>query len=305
MKHSETLTIEIAGGLGNQLFMLSAGIYLKEKYHREIRFDIGDLIRIAALHPGHNVWTLGLISNFQIEVGIQDNGKNRVRKLFCDYKNKLIVRTLGFVPWGSVFRIPEIGYFDFDQLPPQIKRISGYFQTWKYFSEIEAKPNPRDFDLGNHSEWYLTQLERLQKQPVAALHIRRGDYTLAINRTNGILSWDYYNSVISKIPQELEIWIFTDSPTTIIDELSLSPVIGRSIFVLQPPQDSDPSESMLLMSMASHIGISNSTFSWWAAALADTDTHIYAPSKWFENRDDPAELLPENWIRVESEWVSQ
>jgi hypothetical protein len=99
-----------------------------------------------------------------------------------------------------------------------------------------------------------------------------------------------------------EIWIFTDSPQTVRDEFKN---FGIKTRVIEPPLGSDPIESMVLMSNASKIAISNSTFSWWAAKLAPPTTSVYAPSKWFEHRTDPRDLIPTSWKRVDSNWVTQ
>jgi hypothetical protein len=59
------------------------------------------------------------------------------------------------------------------------------------------------------------------------------------------------------------------------------------------------------MSSSKHIAISNSTFSWWSAKLAGADTSIFAPSKWYELRDDPIDLIPDSWNRATSDWMEQ
>jgi hypothetical protein len=148
----------------------------------------------------------------------------------------------------------------------------------------------------------LEQKKLLDGKGFAALHIRRGDYTLPENRRSGILSAKYFQKVVEQIPEEIDILVFTDSPDEITAELS---EFERSFKVINPPPESDPVESLLLMAQASHIAISNSTYSWWAATLASEDTVIFAPTKWFELRDDPVDLLPDHWIKVQSEWVKQ
>jgi hypothetical protein len=100
----------------------------------------------------------------------------------------------------------------------------------------------------------------------------------------------------------MDILVFTDSPEAIGFELN---ELGRQFRVIAPPEESDPVESLLLMKLAAHIAISNSTYSWWAATIAEPETALYAPTKWFELRDDPIELLPDHWIRVKSDWKKQ
>ena len=305
MKSQKTLSIEIDGGLGNQLFMLSAGIFLSEKYKRKICFDISNLARIARLHPGHNILTLGLLGEFQVKDTSESFGKNRIRHLYLKFRNYLSTRILSRLPRSTTLQVSEIGFYDFDLLPPYSRKIVGYFQTWKYYSEIEGKLNLGRLIHREHSEWYRTQKKVLEQGTVAAFHMRRGDYSLSINRSNGILSLEYFESIMNLIPYNVDFWIFTDEPTSVRGELFKLRSNHRKIYVLEPPVDSDPIESMLLMSHASYIAISNSTFSWWSAALANNETQIFAPSKWFEGRRDPLELIPENWIKIESKWVSQ
>jgi hypothetical protein len=144
--------------------------------------------------------------------------------------------------------------------------------------------------------------KQLKSKVVAAFHIRRGDYTLAINRSTGILSLEYFEGIARLLPNDLEIWIFTDSPELIIDKVKIFP---QKTVIIDPPADSDPLESLLLLSKASYIAISNSTFSWWAAALAGEKAQIFAPAKWFEHRNDPLDLMPNHWAKIESKWASQ
>ena len=79
----------------------------------------------------------------------------------------------------------------------------------------------------------------------------------------------------------------------------------RKFRIVEPPANSDPVESLMLMSKAAHIAISNSTFSWWAATFSGDDSTVYAPTKWFEQREDPKDLYPDNWVKIQSEWEPQ
>ncbi len=291
----------VAGGLGNQMFMLYAGLYFQEKFNREVSFDVSDLNRISLLHPGANIHTLGLLNNDRIS--IKYKGRNPGNKKELSFK--LFAKAAGisnrFFQRRSR-RIQEVGYFDFNLIPPKIKRIEGYFQTWRYFSSLEVKPILQVESLLETTSWYNKESLLLDEKQFAAFHIRRGDYELAANRNNGILSISYFESISKQLPSDIEIIVFTDSPEVVSSELRQ---LGRRFRVMTPPKDSDPVESLLLMMRASHIAISNSTFSWWAATLAETNATVYAPTKWFELRDDPVDLIPDNWIKVKSDWKKQ
>jgi hypothetical protein len=300
-KRENTIEFVIAGGLGNQLFMLCAGLYYSEKFGRKITFDVSDLERIAILHPGLNVCELGLISENQI------SRRQSVARI-------PIVPTLLSRPFAKITRITsrffskasylveEIGFTDLDYLPPATKRVEGYFQSWRYFSELKQKPTLSVSSVVEPTAWFVEELKLVQEREFAAFHIRRGDYTQSTNRNSGILSVEYFQKVYKLLPAGIELLIFTDSPNKVSAELSK---MEKKFRIVNPPINSDPVESLILMAQASHIAISNSTYSWWAATLASEETVIFAPTKWFELRDDPVDLIPNDWIKVHSEWVKQ
>lgn len=291
---------ELSGGLGNQLFMLYAGLYFQEKFQKKVFFDITELKSLESLHPGMNVIDLGLLSHKMIyrkpKVFRNFPARDALNRIWAKLKH-----IFGYIN-PRVYKISEVGFFDFSNLPRRAVKIVGYFQSWKYYSYLNNKPNLKPDSIADPSDWYQEQKILLEEKKFAAFHVRRGDYKLSKNQKNGLLSTSYYSKVAREIPKEMEILVFTDSESEVYDELSFD---GRGFKMITPPEDSDPAESLLLMSLASHIAIANSTYSWWAAMISQTDTVVYAPTKWFEFGDDPVDLLPDPWIRVPSEWMNQ
>jgi len=296
MQKNESLTVEIAGGLGNQLFMFYAGLYFQEKYQRKVIFDTSDLLRIQGLHPGANIQTLGLlddyltisrpnVSNFKVDGVI-----SRLRR-FANRNSD-----------GGTFSSEEIGFINPNSIPLEVKRIRGYFQSWVYFDSLTEKPILSLKNLSSPSKWLLEKTERTKKENVLSLHVRRGDYALPANRKNGILSISYYKEALINAGNYDSIWIFTDSPKEVeYDFLQL----GYPFETIIPPSNSDPVESLLLMAATKKIVLSNSTFSWWSAKIAGEGAVVYAPLKWYELREDPSKLIPDNWKRIPSEWEVQ
>jgi hypothetical protein len=301
MKLKKPVEFIIAGGLGNQMFMLCAGLYFAEKYNREVKFDISDLQRISLLHPGLNVYSLGLLKEDQISKKSRHAKNLQIEGFWARYVAKTR-RMLNQSYQRRNIKIQEIGFFDLNQIPPKSMRVEGYFQSWRYFASLEGKPRLTTESILKPTSWYMKESHLLQEKKFAAIHIRRGDYALSANRSNGILSISYFKSVAELLPTEMDILVFTDSPEAISVELK---DLERQFRVITPPEESDPVESLLLMKLAAHIAISNSTFSWWAAMIAEPGTTVYAPTKWFELREDPVELLPDHWIRVNSDWKRQ
>ncbi len=296
MRDNNSFTMEIAGGLGNQLFMFYAGLYFQEHFKREVVFDVSDLARIQKLHPGANIHTLGLLDGYQTtSSSIQVN--NRIAEKFTK-----LIRFASKMTEKSLFTADELGFVGPEEIPSNFKAIRGYFQSWFYFNSLNEKPVLSINQFTNPSYWFAEKFDRSKNKNILSLHVRRGDYTLPANRPNGILSKDYYQEAVQCSSNIDSIWIFTDSPREVEEEfLQLS----FPFEIIVPPSNSDPVESLLLMASTKKIVISNSTFSWWSAMFAGVGSEIYAPSKWYELREDPNRLIPESWNKIASKWVNQ
>jgi hypothetical protein len=140
--------------------------------------------------------------------------------------------------------------------------------------------------------------------------VRRGDYLLEKNDFIGALSVNYYLKALRLVDRKLEhritgrpIWIVSDDPSVVREEFAGTSEFESAQYI-EAPKNSDPAESLVLMSAASSIVISNSTFSWWSAALSQ-GANIVAPSKWFKESEDPDSLIPDSWLRAESSWLEK
>ena len=297
--NSKILEVELAGGLGNQLFMFYAGLQIGKFLDKEIVFNISDFSRISKIHPGHNLQTLGLLNNKNLIY--RPCSKQGLFAQKIKNSNKLIgaLTSLKMIQKPPTFQSPEIGYIDLNLIPADSQKIKGYFQTWKYFANLNPKPILSSDSLVYKTPWFLEKTQQVNDISPIALHIRKGDYLLKRNRKNGILANSYYRSILEQTEMDSPIWVFTDSPKLVSEEFR---EFGSRLEIIDPPDKSDPVESLLLMSMTSEIIISNSTYSWWAATLSKKGTKVYAPSKWFKLAEDPKDLINCEWQRVTSEW---
>jgi hypothetical protein len=302
MSNRDYFEIAIDGGLGNQLFKFYAGLYFSKKYGMQPVFETSRLANIAKLHPGENIETLGLLDGYTTKSNHSFNPRElRMKMQSARSRVRANFKPISVRPSADK-QHSEIGYIEFNQSikPNDLKH--GYFQSWRYYDALDIKPIISYQSLVRPSNWLAEQLSQLAKTDPLVMHVRRGDYQLKKNRQTGCLSPEYYRSISANVSANSEIWIFTDSPKIVRDEFEN---IGMRIRLIEPPPGSDPVESMILMSNASRIAISNSTFSWWAAKFAHSRTSVYAPSKWFEQRLDPTDLIPAAWERVDSHWVTQ
>jgi hypothetical protein len=200
------------------------------------------------------------------------------------------------------YQARDLGYEPDAENVRNLRRLSGYFQTWRYFDRYQERVDEL-FILKQPTEWFLKLSRQCEERGPIALHIRRGDYTKLKNEF-GLLSSEYYRKAIELLDAKdeiSEIWVFSDEVETA--KKLLKSLNSYNIKYVSPPITSQPVESLILMSKCKSIVIANSTFSYWAAITGKADRLVIAPSKWFRGRIDPRDLLPNSWVRVESSWI--
>ncbi len=299
---SNEVSVELVGGLGNQLFGYFFGKYL-------------DL-------------TAGLIPTFfltRTPEHLEDRGSIEASFVI---DSQVSIRTHGALDFVTIRELlfRSLAKFGFSEgLASRFSRIHwsrgigedseieairprqlmrGYFQSAKYFRYVKTHSVFGGLTLKNPSCWFDTTRKEIQSQRPIVIHIRRGDYSDPVNADLGQLKEEYFLSALYNLKSKEElinspVWVFSDE----IEEIpNLFPNLAKVINVyVDPPNDSDAAESLVLMSLAEALIISNSTFSWWAASLGP-EKSVVAPSKWFKNLDDPVGLFAPEWQRAESQW---
>jgi len=150
----------------------------------------------------------------------------------------------------------------FNNCPDDIN-LSGYFQSYKYFEDIKNKIK-RDFTF------LPTSTEIIPQKNTLAIHIRRTDY-LGLPEYHTNLSEDYYKSALDSIGQFSEAIVFSDD----IEWCKTLPLFKNFNFSVGTPYF-----DLQLMSKCDKHIIANSSFSWWAAWLSESDS-VVAPKQWF------------------------
>jgi len=179
--------------------------------------------------------------------------------------------------------------------------LVGYFQSWKYFSQIEAEIS-EDFSFQNSILEKAKILIQAYNNPYF-LHVRRGDYLLKEDY-HPVLNLDYYNKAIEAYSKESECLVFSDDINWCKKNLKIDGKYIESKEALPDYLD------LAIMSLCNGGIISNSTFAWWGAWLQKSNTQpILTPDPqhfgtggWFgesckgTNMDD---LIPDGWIIVQ------
>lgn len=289
----KAITTKVVGGIGNQLFCYFAGYYLAKKLGCELRVDVSDIRNKKSVHDV-SIEALELPGDFfaNSNSSVQHfssrvrNKINRAIPILRISKNSFTSNEIGFDPLLDNIRFPA--------------SIRGYFQSYKYF---KASPlGETIISLKSPSSWYLQMEKTLSEKQFTSLHIRRGDY-LNYSDTYGLLSARYYDEAIRSLARQNELYqlhIFSDDIAAARE--ILKQLVPTDTVWISPPGESNPVESLILMSLARSNIIANSTYSWWGATLNKKKSAVIAPKKWFRSMPDPEFLYPPEWELIESHW---
>jgi hypothetical protein len=298
LKNFETVRVELVGGLGNQLFQYFAGIFLSDALEKRLQ--------VISSRIGHSATDHGFFLPEIIKVNNLDVLNLRFPRTYneysraADYFDRRVSSQGAFGKVSNFYRSQSIGYDKnlVNQSGHQI--IKGYFQTYKYF---QSNPKYRKMvGINSPSNWYLAESARIFAEKPLVIHIRRGDYK-ALSSDFGLLSQDYYLSAVSMLQNRIGVkkcWVFSDDVPEAREIMRFVPV--DQIEFIDPPRESNPAESLMLMSQGNALITANSTFSLWAGLLMDDESLVATPKDWFRGRNNPELLQPENWLKVDSKW---
>ncbi len=182
---------------------------------------------------------------------------------------------------------------------PDGSRISGYFQSERYFSDCATEIR----DIYRLAPFVPDDGQCLRRvsegRALCAIHVRRGDYVG--NKLFYIELREYYSSAIALLSRATgcKFVVFSDD---------LAWCKQQQVFQDQQIHFSSelvcgaksPIAEMALMSLCDHNIIANSTFSWWAAWLGDRPGKIIVmPRRWLSGYS-AAEcgLLVPSWTQL-------
>lgn len=295
MKHNERegITSYIAGGLGNQLFMLAAAweqsnrldvpLFLNTSYNRATGGRPNELNGLA--HPGtdlesHGTWTSLKYGGYRA-VPIPKTPRAIMQRIFLER--------------------------DVAQYDPRIAQVKpgtflvGYFQSPKYFPSV-APQMQNLFDAAPSTQDEKEYFAELKANPAITLHLRRGDYH-AFGDKSVIASVDYAARAIDLLRTtglDFPVRVFSDSPELVEKELS-----SYTDFKFELADEGRLKSGINVikaMSLGSGLVMSNSSFSWWAGWLMrrDAGAPVVCPRPWDTGGSARADLLYPDWPSLDA-----
>lgn len=271
----ETIVVRLQGGLGNQLFILAAGMEQSQRLGCKLVVD-------SSLLKTDVRTLLGITTKRELEVSpLAESLGFEIIRLSVAQRTNL-----------KVFREET---FDFNPSINQVLTgtlLEGYFQSYKYFRNVAPEIRKSLESLNTDSDNRGT-----------SLHVRRGDYLKSSNASfHGLITENFFNEALKKVSNTnptTDYTLFTDSPDHVAEELSgLISKYNISIF----EQDISPLLLLAKMSQSQNFIMSNSSLSWWAAWLMSQDENsvVIAPTPWFVEKPDTPDLLLPHWIKIQN-----
>lgn len=296
------ICIKLNGGLGNQMFQYALGRSLSAKHNCQLFLDISALSNLDKTKSQ-------IIRNYELEI-FDVTAKIATRDILKKIKPPIlkIINTLTYILGfkGINFKnyyIEQSFSFDYNVLNVSNNCfLSGYWQSHKYFSNIENILK-KEFQFPLISDKLnLELMNSIQNKNSVSIHVRRGDFlNNAIHRIHGTCSIDYYRSAIQYIESNLddiEYFVFSDAIDWVVENLKFK----KNVHFVIGNYSSKSFVDMHLMSKCKHNIIANSSFSWWGAWLNDNPNKIVvAPKKWFAHKElnfQTNDLIPDSWIRI-------
>jgi len=265
----------VSGGLGNQIFMVSATIAHGARHSRTPRFYL------QSPNGGRPAYW---------------------DKLFCNVAD-CVVSTL---PAPTV-RHAEPS-FSYTEIPANADHIYGYFQSEKYFKD-QFDIVYRRFGIPRLQQEIVAKLgDPWICGTRVSLHIRLGDYVQS-TETHPVLPPDYYHRALaelsSRVSGNFTIYCFYERSDRNMAMARIDPLreaYPTYNFVLVPDiWQLDDWEELLLMSCCDHHIIANSSFSWWGAYFNTTQTKVVCRPSVLTGPALPLDIsdyYPPEWICV-------
>lgn len=299
---SEKTTVRLVGGLGNQLFIYFAGLYVSRKNNNQLVCDLSYLDTDTSKHGVS-------ISSFSIEGFftrkptwlVQTNIKwTRFASALC-HRSKQFRKFYQFFSHSFVSK--DVGYDAGLEEIRAGRTLLGYFQTWRWVRALEDESKLL-LTIQNPSDWFTQMGEIAARTKPVIIHVRHGDYQLDENAFIGVLGPNYYKNAIVEVRAagvSSQLWVFSNDIESA--KRLLSPHVCEDISWIIAPDGTDPAEELALMQFGGAHIIANSTFSWWGAYLSRSTKIVIAPRLWFKAQNEPLDLIPPDWRRIDNDWI--
>ena len=254
------LYVRLMGGLGNQMFQYAKGLSALEQAPQ--------------------------YTNLILDCGFYEGQERKV------IKNGLTGRKFDL----DLFNIK---YDCCEDVPPGGHILEGWFQNLEEFDNVIDEVREQfTFKIDFCDDVKEMEKEILAEENSVAIHVRRGDYIK--NPTalahHGVMDASYYSKAMKIVEEKfasVHYYVFSEDVEWCEENLKTDNPIT---FVDSKYNDYKDVGHLHLMSKCKYHKIANSSFSWWAAFLGNSEFTI-GPKKWLADGTG-SEILLDEWIKV-------
>ncbi len=281
------IEIRIFGGLGNQLFQYSLGVYLKKMYQLNVFYDCE-----WYSNPGSNI--IRPLDIKAVDPNINVIGPKLILSKYL--KNRYLRYLFGQIAKNFILDDKKYTEVIEGKLNDRYIFLNGYWQNTFHVDFVRDDLLRLLTSYTNDSKIFQRYMRDISDSKNSlAIHIRRGDYISPKNsKIYTQLPIDYYYSSISYIKDNFVkhplIFVFSDD----IEWAKKNLKLNNAVFI---ENIGDTVAELVLMSSAKFNIIANSTFSWWGAYLNNRSECKIAPKKWFIRDDNPM-IIGKDWITI-------
>ena len=278
------ITILVYGGLGNQLFQFALGKSISLS-NPEIVVKYYDFTNFASTS---RTWELGFLNIYPTRISKKDALIILFKKIIYKKFNKNV---------SNLLRLGIVNELQYDNIHKRNRKeiiLDGYWQSETYFYKHKKQIK----EILNSSKELLKLGFNFDSYQVA-VHVRAGDYhsNKKVRKQHLVCDLNWFKKSIrylKKINPNFKFTIFTDD----VDFVERNFYEFKDIKIQIPDNFKDASKELYKMSNFRNFIISNSSYSWWASYLGETENSIIiAPEYWFNGvRTKNLPIYRSNWI---------
>lgn len=293
VRTGDGITGYVAGGLGNQLFILGAAWEQARRLGCPLYLDASSFA-VNKLHP------YGL-TPLDVPAQLLASGESPWRTVRVPTGRHLPIPRR---PPGHVFLERSVAHYSsaIDRVRPGTTLV-GYFQSARYFPHVRDELLAALAGAPETAEESAI-LAELASRPAITLHLRRGDYLLAPDDKVFLATVGYALRAVALLRRtgmDHRVRVFTDSVDLVRDELS---GVGEEFEFVEKDVPLGTVATLKAMASGEAMIMSNSSFSWWAAMLlrrrAGADRLVIAPRPWTGSGESRADLLEPDWVTLDA-----
>jgi hypothetical protein len=292
------IVTKLKGGLGNQMFQYAVGRHLAHLHGTELKLDIS-MFDNYEWHD-YSLKPFNILENFATNEEVTAmKHKEKLKFEWPDWLRRVLKN--GFNYTSKHIREKHIHYDSSILTLPANVYLEGYWQSERYFKDIEQLIR-REFRVKSRPEGKnLTLAKRISESESISLHIRRGNYVTdeKTNKFHGTCSFEYYYNCLELLKRRISnphVFLFSDDPEWVNDKIKLP----YQTTVVDHNDVHKDFEDLRLMSQCKYHIIANSTFSWWGAWLSEYKQKIvFCPRRWFASgKRNTIDLIPDAWQKI-------